>query len=168
MKTLILIRHAAAQSASSAEADKTRPLSASGAFQARQLPKILGSHNLSPTHILSSPATRAINTAQAITFGLGLPEHALETCHEIYFEGTKGLFSALMKIPPQTSCACLVGHNPHLSDFVRALTGTRVSDLATGGIAVINFDTATWIINQAEPQSRTDRFEILPEITIGK
>src|SRR5438034_8146614 len=66
MKTLFLIRHAKSSRDDPALADKDRPLNDRGKRDAPKMGKRLAKRNVAPDLILSSPATRALKTAQII------------------------------------------------------------------------------------------------------
>src|SRR5713226_1188400 len=66
MKTLFLIRHAKSSWDDTALPDKDRPLDDRGTRDAPKMGKRLAKRDVKPDLILSSPATRALTTAEII------------------------------------------------------------------------------------------------------
>ena len=66
MKTLFLIRHAKSSWDDTALADKDRPLNDRGKRDAPKMGKRLADRDVNPDLILSSPAMRALTTAEII------------------------------------------------------------------------------------------------------
>ena len=66
MKTLFLIRHAKSNWADAALPDKDRPLNDRGQRDAPKMGERLAKRAVKPDLILSSPATRALKTAEII------------------------------------------------------------------------------------------------------
>src|SRR2546429_8999216 len=66
MKTLFLIRHAKSSWDDTALPDKDRPLGDRGRRDAPKMGKRLAKRDVKPDLILSSPATRALKTAEVI------------------------------------------------------------------------------------------------------
>src|SRR2546430_10269701 len=66
MKTLFLIRHAKSSWDDTALTDKDRPLGDRGRRDAPKMGKRLTKRDVKPDLILSSPATRALTTAEII------------------------------------------------------------------------------------------------------
>jgi phosphohistidine phosphatase len=97
-----------------------------------------------PSEILSSTAIRALETARLILEQLNLPITALTACEEIYGHGPQGLIVATKKLKPETKIACLVGHNPDVTDFAGMLTGIPINDMPTSGILAVEFDLLHW------------------------
>lgn len=93
--------------------DHDRPLTAKGVVRTRQSSKGLLTLGLMPTHILSSPLTRATETARILKSLL--PSTApLRICHELNPEvAPRALISLLNTLPSDAVVLC-VGHEPHL------------------------------------------------------
>ena len=66
MKTLLLVRHAKSSRNEPALQDKDRPLNNRGKRDAPKMGKRLAKREVTPDLILSSPAKRALKTAQLI------------------------------------------------------------------------------------------------------
>jgi phosphohistidine phosphatase len=115
---LLLLRHA--EALDYAASDLERPLSAKGHQQASLVAELLATYRVRPTLLLSSPAQRTMETAEALAETLALtvtpcdwalpgmtPEEAVD-----------GLGSHL-----SAACLVLVGHQPDLGDLAASLLG---------------------------------------------
>jgi phosphohistidine phosphatase len=140
MKKLLLVRHAKAAHEDSVK-DFERPLKTSGVQDATIMAQRLHSHGIIPQHIVSSPALRTISTANIIAEHLGT--YAIETNEQIYDSGEGVLFKIITQFSDEHDFVALVGHNPGISEVLYYLTG-KVKDVATGTVALIDFEIDTW------------------------
>jgi phosphohistidine phosphatase len=129
---LYLLRHAEAEP--NAASDEARTLTAKGAKQAESIGKFCLEHGFVPQMILSSPLTRAEETARLVARELNLPklvriEEFLRAgmTAERAFSGLRDCFVDLMKQEKYSEKASimLVGHEPDFSDLAGALIGGR-------------------------------------------
>ena len=94
--------------------DHDRPLTEKGLVRARQSIKGLLTLGLIPTHILSSPLTRALETARIFT-SLIPATPPLRICPELKPEVTPRALISLLNTLPSDGVVLCVGHEPHLS-----------------------------------------------------
>ena len=73
MKTLILIRHAKSSWNNPGVPDRLRPLNKRGKRDAPVMGERLAERGIEVDRVISSPATRALATAEAITGEIGFP-----------------------------------------------------------------------------------------------
>ena len=122
MRHLILMRHA---SAGPAADDRERPLSAAGRSEALHMGRTLEALSASgfrPERALVSPARRAQETLAGVRGGLRCLAGA-ETDEALYLGSPAQLLARLQRLPDEATQWLLVGHNPGLSELVRALVG---------------------------------------------
>ncbi len=127
---LLLLRHA--KSDWSVEMDDfSRPLKKRGRRSAKQIGRWLREQDLIPDTILSSPAIRALATAQRVCRQLGIDKSAIICDPRIYEADASTLLTVL-----RTSCherrVLLVGHNPGLENLLSKLINDSVP-LSTNG-----------------------------------
>ena len=139
---LLLLRHAEAES--EAASDAVRTLTAKGSKQAESIGKFCLQHRIVPQIILSSPLTRAVETARLVARELNssnlvqiaeflrpgmTAEHA--------FSGLREFLIAPKKLDRHQEKAgvMLVGHEPDFSDLAGVLVG--------GGATSVHFRKAT-------------------------
>lgn len=142
MKTLLLLRHAKSDWDDPKLRDFDRPLAARGRRDAPRMGRALSERGPLPDLIVSSPAARARETIEAVIDSAGL------TCRLSFDEGIYGASSAEMmriirRLPAESSCALLVGHNPGFEDTVRRLTGAS-ERMPTAALACMGFQVERW------------------------
>ncbi len=100
--------------------EQDRPLTDKGTTRTRQSARGLLNLRIIPTHLLSSPLTRARETAEILQ-RLVRPRLTVRICDELVPEASPDtLFSLLGTLPPNSVVLC-VGHEPHLSLMAGAL-----------------------------------------------
>jgi phosphohistidine phosphatase len=120
MHDILLLRHAAAMSASPDGTDGTRPLSQLGEREAREAGRWLAAHDLRPDRVLCSPARRTVMTASAVLDALGQPvEPVLEPS---IYDAVPGTLITLLDQQTDAGTIVLIGHNPGLEQLVGLLT----------------------------------------------
>lgn len=126
---LILWRHAEAKHASGPVADADRELTAQGLQHAQQMAEWLGRQRLRDAVVLSSPARRAIQTAQA----LGLP-YKVKTQLGVG-ASTPDLLGAA-DWPDRPGAIILISHQPALGRLASLLLAGSEADwtIKKGGI----------------------------------
>lgn len=144
MKTLILIRHAESSWSNRFLNDRLRPLSKIGQLEANWIGPFLLAKKLCPSQLISSPAVRAMKTAERIAHAIGIELKSIKVSDSIYLQGTEGLTSALTILDPKSECSCIIGHNPDLTTFTYELTGRNVPPIPTAGVIAIEFESNEW------------------------
>ncbi|MCK5356130.1 MAG: histidine phosphatase family protein, partial [Methyloprofundus sp.] len=92
--------------------DFYRPLNQRGKCNAQQMGKWLNEQKLAPDLIISSPAIRALTTAEIVCAAMGLAVESIQTEKNIYEASLSDLRQVLSHIPDSTQRLLLVGHNP--------------------------------------------------------
>jgi phosphohistidine phosphatase len=118
--TIYFLRHAEAEDLVNSDFD--RKLTPRGLEQAAKVGKFCASQGLTPSVILSSPVTRARQTAEIVAKALGL-EITLESWLACGMEST----TLLARLAPHTGChsVLIVGHEPDFSTCIGDLLGTN-------------------------------------------
>ncbi len=130
-RELLLLRHAKSDWSIDMD-DFSRPLNKRGRRAAKRIGRWLHEQHLIPDTILSSPATRALTTAQRVCKQLAIDESAI-ICHpRIYQADARTLLAILKSRHHQERRVLLVGHNPGLEDLLLKLTGHSVPLSANG------------------------------------
>src|SRR5688572_9916847 len=84
---LLLLRHAKAADTEPGGTDFDRPLTAEGERQADRIGRLLARRGLHPDAIVTSPAARALRTAQHAAGAVGFKASAIEQDPRIYEAG---------------------------------------------------------------------------------
>jgi phosphohistidine phosphatase len=144
MKSLYLVRHAKAGWHDPAMADFDRTLTKHGQKQAEEMSHRLHKKKITPELLISSPAARALETAEIFADSLGIEHSEIMQKIEIY-EGQVGTLAAIAQsLPDEYGTAMLFGHNPTISAFSEWLTGKPVETMKTCGVAKIDLNVASW------------------------
>lgn len=142
MKNLILIRHAKSSWKDLTLDDYARPLNKRGNKNAPMMAKRLKEQNLDIDLFLSSPAKRAMTTAQYF-FNEFEHEVPLTFNKEIYDASIHTLDNIIKNIDDSYETVCLFGHNPGLN-LLASYYIDHYENIPTCGIIHIQFDTTSW------------------------
>lgn len=145
MKTLYLNRHAKSSWADAGLSDFDRPLNKRGKTDAPLMGKYLAEkRRISPEIIISSPAKRAIKTAEIIAKEIGYPAKKIVRNEKIYEAGPSSILEMIQKIDNSYNSAMLFGHNPGFTSLASYLLNVNIGNIPTCGICRIDFDTDSW------------------------
>jgi len=133
------LRHASAgESLSDAKKDKKRPLDAIGITQSHSVGRALAALDVQPDLIISSPLTRATQTASLVANELGF-EGKIQIDQSLTPEASYSDFADLLRRVASAESLIVVGHNPNLSEFLGKTVGGRSNradiDLKKAGVA---------------------------------
>jgi phosphohistidine phosphatase len=141
---LTLIRHAKSSWKDSTLSDFERPLNKRGRNNAPMMGRLLEDTDTNFDLVVTSPALRAITTAQMIIREIGYPENLLSEDQRLYGASFSELLAIVHQLPDEKFKVALVAHNPGLTEFCNYLSDADIANLPTCGIAVISFDLDTW------------------------
>jgi len=145
---LVLWRHAEAEDGMP---DMTRPLTAKGRKQARQLAEWLRSRLPKHTRILVSPARRTLQTVEALT-------DKFEVMHELAPGAAPAALLAACGWPDRKGAVLIVGHQPTLGLMASTLIAGQAMPWS------IKKGAAWWISHQSdEPEHARLRAVIAPD-----
>ncbi len=144
MKRLYLIRHAKSSWKHQDLDDFDRPLNNRGKRDAPNMGKRLKEQNAAPDLLLSSPANRALTTAETIAGEIGYPIENIEADEDIYLAGVTTLLTVIKNITNDHHTVFLFGHNPGFTELANALANIRIDNVPTCGIVCIDFEIASW------------------------
>ncbi len=162
MKTIVLCRHAKADYPDGVR-DFDRPLKEKGIKDAHEMGKLLAEKSFLPDLILSSPALRAISTAEIIAKAIGYPLSAISLNPCIYEEQVGDLIEMIEEISPEIKTVMIFGHNPTLSAGVNALLSMyHPFEMPTSGMVCIESPFNSW--DFTHPQSGRLRWMLVPRL----
>lgn len=142
MKTLMLLRHAKSSWDDASLRDFERPLAKRGKRDAPRIGEELKLRAPMPDIIISSPATRAKQTIEAVVQTSGIRSR-LEFNESIYGASSAELMRLIGRLPDSINCALMVGHNPGFEELVSRLTGTDTV-MPTAALACMEFQIDHW------------------------
>jgi len=151
-KTLFILRHAKSSWNDHQLSDFERPLNRRGYEQAPQIAEVLSKKTTLPQKVISSPANRALTTAN---FMLELlPEKVkLKTDPRIYEATVNALLYQIQEISDTKNCVMIVGHNPGFSDLVNVLSQQKMPPLPTCALVELRLNIEHW--SEAMPECAT-------------
>jgi phosphohistidine phosphatase len=126
MRELMLLRHGKSDWTEQVD-DFQRPLKERGRRGAQRIGVWLLQQQLKPDYVISSPAQRAIETAQQTVMVMSMASEIIVQDRRIYAARIEDLLEVLAQIPQQTTRVLLVGHNPGLEVLTEYLHGKRIS-----------------------------------------
>lgn len=142
-KTLFLVRHAKATRKDPAEPDRGRPLEDSGRHDATAMGKRLADRKVKPDLLLSSPAVRALETAQRIADELGFAHKDIMVDERLYASSADDLLAVVRALDDALGSVMLFGHNPEFTDLAHRLSA-EITDMPTCAVAKFRYETQAW------------------------
>jgi phosphohistidine phosphatase len=142
MKRILLLRHAKSKQGPEYDVDVDRPLAKRGKRDAARVGQFLAERDIVPDLVLSSPATRAKETAERYADAAGY-EGEIRIAPSLYFEGDEAYLEQLANLDDFIGTAMLVGHNPDISEAIAALSGQWVR-MPTAALACVEFQGDRW------------------------
>jgi phosphohistidine phosphatase len=143
-KTLFLVRHAKSSWKDVGLADRERPLSGRGKRDAPRMGALLARRFARPELLVTSPAVRAVQTAEAMAAALGRGPDDFLVDEGIYDAGPEELLEAIRRFDDRVRHAMLVGHNPALTALASRLAERDIGNLPTCGVLIFSLATDTW------------------------
>ena len=143
MKTLFLIRHAKSSWGDAALPDKDRPLNDRGRRDAPKMGERLAKRDVKPDLILSSPAVRALKTAEIIAKKLDYRRRDIVVDDRLYAVGADDLLDVIHKLGDKLERVMLFGHNPELTELAHRLS-SKIAHMPTCAVAEFSFDAKSW------------------------
>jgi phosphohistidine phosphatase len=144
MKQLLIIRHAKSDWGDSSIDDFDRPLNKRGHRNASDMAGRLAKISVIPELLISSPALRAISTAQYFANAFGYSEKDIVEEPAIYESSTSTLLKIVNSLPNKYNFAALFGHNPGLTNLAINLADFDVYNIPTCGMVLIEFPFDDW------------------------
>lgn len=151
MKTLILMRHAKSAWDAGQIADHDRVLSGRGRETAPLMGAWLAAQKLKPDMVLCSTAARVTETLALLRPTLPA-DITVKEKEALYMALPREILAVIAKLKDKVDTLLILGHNPGIGSLAHWLAGQgdkraleRMRDkFPTAGIAVIDFDIATW------------------------
>src|SRR5213595_3717185 len=103
----------------------------------------LAKRGVTPDLILSSPAKRALKTAQIIAKKLDYKLADIVADERLYGTGAEDLLQVIHKLGAKPKTVMLFGHNPELTELAHRLS-RRITHLPTCAVAEFTFNAKSW------------------------
>lgn len=144
-RNLTLFRHASAVSAGPA-GDFNRPLKKKGIEKTRQNSEFLCEKGYSPDLVISSPALRALQTAEIFseTIEPQYPVDDILKFKSLYMPSIEDILEILKQLNSDYSDVFLFSHNNGISFFAQYLSGNHAILMPAGAAVRIEVDLVSW------------------------
>jgi phosphohistidine phosphatase len=145
MRRLTLLRHAKTEAQHAGQEDWDRVLEPRGQKDAPEMARRLRERKLKPDLMITSPAVRALTTAQIVARELHLPASRLLQDERLYLASPKVLKEVVCESGGEAQHLMIVGHNPGLTEFADRLSaGRRIDNMPTCAYYTLEFDIDAW------------------------
>lgn len=144
MKTLLLVRHAKSGWDDPSLSDFDRPLNERGKRAAPDMGARLRDRGVHPQLVVSSPARRAMHTAQILATELDYPKTAIEYVDTLYAASAAVWLGIIRGLPAHVDSAMIVGHNPEATEIANKLCPARIDHMPTCAVLELHFEVADW------------------------
>jgi phosphohistidine phosphatase len=135
-----LIRHAKAVEKDGPGDDAHRPLTARGRRDAREVGELMRAEEVELDALVTSPAVRAVETAELVAIGLGFDE-ALDVAPELAVgRHPQAVVEEVLLPRADRGAVAVVGHEPQLSALLQALLKAPTPGLAKAAAVRLVWD----------------------------
>ena len=142
MKQLTLLRHGKAEPHGNGVEDFQRQLLRKGVQRVTEVAQKAVEKWGIPDLVVSSPAARALATAELFAEELTTMED-IQLFDELYAAETADIADVVRQLPPEADHVVVVGHNPSLEEFAFLLLKEEVN-LNTGACIHFTLDIERW------------------------
>lgn len=144
MKTILIIRHAKSSWENFTVSDELRPLNDRGRKNATEMATRLMSKSIIADGLISSPAKRALTTAQIFATGWKMDPNGIRIVPALYNAQPDAFTAAIRNAMPTANTIALFSHNPVISEYVNQLTAARIDSMPTCAVFAIKSDIGDW------------------------
>ncbi len=146
MKTIYIIRHAKSSWKFPELDDKHRPLNKRGYQSASCIGQALLKKNILFDKMISSPATRALSTAQILSTILQYKIENIEISNDFYTFSNSGsvIFDTLQQLPNSINSVAVFGHNSTFENIARYISEGEIYHFPTCAVLALKFDNNNW------------------------
>lgn len=142
---LTLLRHAKTEAQHSGQEDWDRVLEPRGQKDAPEMARRLRERKLKPDLMITSPAVRALATAQIFARELHLSASKLRQDERLYLASPKVLKEVIRELGGKVAHLMIVGHNPGLTEFADKVSAERdIDNMPTCALYTLEFEIKDW------------------------
>ncbi len=144
MKKLIIIRHAKSSWDNPTLKDYERPLNKRGLRDAPFMAEVLKSHGISPDLMITSPAVRALSTAQIFAQKFDYDANEIIQEKSLYLGDIEEIIHSTFLIGEHMNEVLIFGHNPGITYFANVVCEANIENVPTSGALIIESNSPTW------------------------
>ena len=148
---MYLLRHAKSSWDDTSLPDRERPLEPRGERDAAKMSKRWSQRHAKPDLIMSSPAARALATANVVAQGLDYKTKNIAVDDRLYAATVDALLAVIEALDDRLDRVMLVGHNPGFTELAHHFD-SKITHMPTCALAEFSFDVDIWVgIGQVKP-----------------
>jgi phosphohistidine phosphatase len=144
MKRLYLVRHAKSDKGIPGIEDKERPLNKRGKRDVARMGRRLKKSGIIVQTLYSSPAKRALDTAEGLVKTIGFPHKKIKIIDALYSSNIPKMLKLIKGIDDRVQVALIFGHNPEFFDLVNYFSPEQIDGFLTCGVFGIDFNINSW------------------------
>ncbi|MBN8677039.1 MAG: histidine phosphatase family protein [Chitinophagales bacterium] len=145
MRTLFLIRHAKSSWGNPGLRDFDRPLNDRGLHDGPRMAQLLAREKIQPDLLVSSPAKRAITTAQFFAEAFGVAVSDIRKEPAIYEANPTEILRLIAELPDEVNTVCIFGHNPTFTEVANLFAEDDIiENVPTCGVVKITSSADNW------------------------
>ena len=144
MKTLFLVRHAKSSWKDSDLHDKERPLNNRGKRDAPFMGKLLRENGIKLDLLVSSTATRAVETARFMARPLKYKASDIVFHESLYDCTINDILSVIHGIDDTFKNAMIIAHNPTITVFSNFIANAALTKFPTCGVLSVECTVESW------------------------
>lgn len=141
-KTIYLLRHGKSSWNRPEIEDIMRELLPKGIQKTERIANYLKEINVKIDTVITSPAKRAIDTANIVSKSLRLPEKIID--NRLYPCSSEAIFDTIIELDDAINSVLIVAHNPGISYFAQEYMSPAIEQFHTSGIASCRYYTKSW------------------------
>ena len=143
-RKLFIIRHGKSSWDHEGLEDIDRPLATRGIRNAGEMAERLLAKNLLPQLILSSPASRALNTALIMSRSWNLSAENLQIIDALYMAYLSEIEQVIANVSAEIRNLAIFGHNPSFTAYANSLLELPLDNLPTAGVVILTLESENW------------------------
>lgn len=166
MKTLIIVRHGSFDHTDPQIADVDRPLNRKGRSQVSKIAARFSSLQIKPDLLVSSPAKRAMETAEIFAGKAGVSSDAIQVEEDVFEAERSEILRVVHRLDDAAQTVILVGHHPGVTELLQHLVDSDVEKIGVSSVAVVELSAESWqtvsfkqgqLIEYIEPKQKEQR-----------
>ncbi len=97
-----------------------------------------------PQLLVSSNATRALETARLFAKEMDIPKKEILVQPELYMAGNTAFEEVINALPDDASTVLVFSHNPGITAFANSLSNARIDNMPTASVFALKLHTPRW------------------------
>lgn len=143
-RRLLIIRHGKSSWDNEGLDDIDRPLAERGIRAANDMAQRLKDMGIAPDLMLSSPASRALNTALIMSRVWELEPNSLQIHDSLYDAYVSEINQVVSGTPDAILNLAIFGHNPAFTQYANHFLEEPLDNLPTAGVVIVTLEAADW------------------------